>query len=36
MQKSIIEFTEEDCYETLEKACWKNGIFCPIVNQKEL
>ncbi|OQX19302.1 MAG: hypothetical protein BWK75_05785, partial [Candidatus Altiarchaeales archaeon A3] len=28
MQKSIIEFTEEYCYETLEKACWKNGIFC--------
>jgi len=36
MQKSIFDITEKECVEMLEKARWKNGIFCPYCKSYEV
>ncbi len=28
MRKSIVDFTEKNCLEMLERIRWKNSVFC--------
>ncbi len=36
MKKSTIYLTEENCLEMIEKARWKEGVFCPYCKSKEV
>jgi len=36
MKKSVFDITEKECVEMLEKARWKNGIFCPYCKSYEV
>jgi transposase-like protein len=35
IKKIVVNLREEDCVEILEKARWKDGVFCPYCKSKE-
>lgn len=35
MKKIIYDLNEKECIQLLEKARWKNGVFCPHCKSKE-
>ncbi len=35
-KKGILYLTEDDCLEMIEKARWKEGVFCPYCKSKEV
>ncbi len=35
-KKSIINLSEKGCLEMIEKARWKDGVFCPYCKSKEV